>query len=751
MQSGSRQHRPKVARDRALKIEALRGSILFGMLFQRRSSRSRYREYLTKRKDPAWSKLDAAEATGQRQRKGARGRGFFELFRLFWGQIREHHKTVIAALGTVTLATSLGLLMPASTLITIDYIITDHPGPSGIPPLARRIVAATGVHIDWNSIDKADRISLLWVLGFFMIVLTMFNIVVWTWGRWQMTRLTKRVQASMRMQVFEHASRLPLHRIYQLKTGGVVSILREDAGAAAELLFSLLYNPWRAIVQLVGTLVILALVDWRLLVGGMMLIPAVWLSHRTWINRIRPIYRDIKITRTSIDAHSTEAFGGMRVVRGFSRELSESGRFTKAGHLMSRQEILVWWWSRVLEMVWSLLIPVASTGVLVYGGSQVIRGNLTIGEVMMFTSYLLMLLSPLETLTNTATAVQTNLAGFDRILDVLSEPGEFGEAGEEGKLQIERAKVKGHIALDHVSFAYPVMHSRAKNPKEETKVAPRAVLKDITLDVRAGMTVALVGASGSGKTTLCNLIARFFDPCEVPDPDAPGGKWPAGRILLDGVDLKDIDVRSFRRLLGIVEQDVFLFDGTIAANIAYGRLASSGKGLVTEAEVMQAVKRAAESANAAEFIDNLENGYHTLIGERGVRLSGGQKQRLAIARALLADPAILILDEATSNLDAESEALIQRSLGVLMKGRTCFVIAHRLSTIRHADLIVVLEQGRVVETGTHQQLLAMEGRYADLLRTQLEAHSPDAARGIREDLAESKGLLDNAAASGTLQ
>lgn len=725
------------------------------MLFQRRSSRSRYREYLAKRKDPAWSKLDAAEASGERTRKRARGRGFLELFRLFWHQIREHRRTVIAALCTLTIATGIGLLMPASTLITIDYIITDHPGPGGIPAWARSLIAKTGVTIDWNGIEKPDRISLLWVLGFFMILLTLCNILISMWGRWQMTRLTKRVQATMRMQVFEHAARLPLHRIYQMKTGGVVGILREDAGAAAELLFSLLYNPWRAIVQLAGTLAILAMVDWRLLVGGMLLIPAVWLSHRTWINRIRPIYRDIKITRSGIDAHSTEAFGGMRVVRGFSRELSESGRFTKAGHLMSRQEILVWWWSRVLEMVWSLLIPVASTGVLVYGGSQVIRGNLTIGQVMMFTSYLLMLLSPLETLTNTATAVQTNLAGFDRILDVLEEPGEFGESGDENKLQLERSGVRGRVSLEHVSFAYPVAAGKSRDISQkdpnQSSPAPRPVLKDVSLEVRPGMTVALVGASGSGKTTLCNLIARFFDPCDVPDPDAPGGKWPAGRILLDGTDLRDIDVRSYRRLLGIVEQDVFLFDGSVAANIAYGRVASAGSGLATEAEVMQAVRRAAESANAAEFIDKLEHGYQTLIGERGVRLSGGQKQRLAIARALLANPAILILDEATSNLDAESEALIQRSLGVLMKGRTCFVIAHRLSTIRHADMIVVLEHGRVVETGTHQQLLAVEGRYADLLRTQLEAHSPDAAREIRQDLAESRQLLDNPAPSGQMR
>ncbi len=728
------------------------------MLFQRRSSRSRYKDYLAKRKDPSWATLDSAEASGERQRKGPRARGFFELFRRFWGQIREYRPTLIAALCTLSLATGLGLLMPTSTLITIDYIITDHPGPTGISSRVREFLSTLGVSIDWTAIAKPDRVHLLWVLGAAMIVLTTFNIIIGTWGRWQMTRLTKRVQASMRQQVFEHASRLPLHRIHQIKTGGVVSILREDAGAAAELLFSLIYNPWRAIVQLTGTLVILALVDWRLLVGGMLLIPAVWLSHRTWISRIRPIYRDIKITRTSIDAHSTEAFGGMRVVRGFSRELSESGRFTKAGHLMSRQEILVWWWSRVLEMVWSLLIPLASTGVLVYGGSQVINGRLTIGQVMMFTSYLLMLLSPLETLTNTATAVQTNLAGFDRILDVLAEPREFelAKSAAETLQKVERSRVKGRITLDHVSFAYPPGLGRSEKkshkpktgdtrpgPTEVTVSVPKAVLKDINLDISPGTTVALVGASGSGKTTLCNLIARFFDPCEVVDPEAPGGKWPAGRILLDGADLRHIDVRSYRRLLGIVEQDVFLFDGTIAENIAYGRLEAEGSGLVTREEVLRAVRRAADFANAGEFIDKLDHGFDTLIGERGVRLSGGQKQRLAIARALLADPAILILDEATSNLDAESEALIQRSLGALMAGRTSFVIAHRLSTIRHADMIVVLEQGKVVETGTHQQLLAREGRYADLLRTQLEAHSPDAAKAIRQDIAKSQALSDN--------
>ncbi|HEX8876533.1 MAG TPA: ABC transporter ATP-binding protein [Phycisphaerales bacterium] len=713
------------------------------MLFQRRSSRTRYRDYLVKSKDPAWAKLDSAEASGSREKKGKRSRGFFDLFRLFWAELLSFHSTIYLAVATVTVATCISLVMPASTLITIDYIVTDNPGPAGIPPRAKELLSAFGIDIDPAAVTRTDRINLLWALGAAMVLVSCASVLIWMWGRWQMTRLTKRVQASMRKKVFDHAVRLPLHRVQQIKTGGMVSVLREDAGASAELLFSLIYNPTRAVVQLLGTLVILAVVDWRMLVGGLLLIPAVWLSHRTWISRIRPLFRDIRITRSGIDAQTTEAFGGMRVVRGFSRELSESGRFTRAGHFMSRQEILVWWWSRILEVLWSMLIPVASTGVLIYGGSQVIRGELTIGQVMMFTSYLLMLLSPLETLTNTATAVQTNLAGFDRILDILAEPREF-QQDESREKPLDRAKVLGRITLDRVSFAYPVQSSKVRGGRamEEPKAepspkrddTPRPVLRDISLDVPPGTTVALVGASGSGKTTLCNLIARFYDPCPVPIPDE-GIILPAGRILLDGVDLREIQVRHYRRLLGIVEQDVFLFDGSVAENIAYGRIDSEGEGLPSREAVLRSVKAAAHAANAAEFIENLEHGYDTIIGERGVRLSGGQKQRLAIARALFADPLILILDEATSNLDAESEAMIQRSLTGLMKGRTSFVIAHRLSTIRNANLIVVLEQGRVIETGNHETLLAAGGRYADLLRTQLEAHSPEAVAAIKAALA----------------
>jgi ATP-binding cassette subfamily B protein/subfamily B ATP-binding cassette protein MsbA len=301
---------------------------------------------------------------------------------------------------------------------------------------------------------------------------------------------------------------------------------------------------------------------------------------------------------------------------------------------------------------------------------------------MMFLVYLTMLLGPVAVLVNSATLLQGGLAGLDRVLDLLAEPPEMPATPR--AVAVRPQHVSGHVALRNVSFAYPG--------------AAEPVLRNISLEVQPGQMIALVGPSGSGKTTLCNLVARFYDPTE-------------GRIELDGVDLRDIHVDSFRRLLGIVEQDIFLFDGTVAENIGYA---------VRNATPQQ-VRRAAELANAHEFIAALEQGYDTLIGERGVRLSGGQRQRLAIARAILADPRILILDEATSNLDTQSERLIQQSLAVLLEGRTTFVIAHRLSTITHADRIVVLENGQVVEQGTHQALLAKSGRYRQMVRMQLEA------------------------------
>jgi ATP-binding cassette subfamily B protein/subfamily B ATP-binding cassette protein MsbA len=548
--------------------------------------------------------------------------------------------------------------------------------------------------------SRADRVSLIWKLGGAMLFITAGSISFGMWGRWQCTRITKRVQVALRKRVFDHASRLPLHRIHHLKSGGVSSILREDAGGVGDLIFSLIYNPWRAIIQFLGTLIVLVWIDWRLVIGAIVLLPLIWVSHRTWIQRIRPMYRDIRSRREGIDAMSAEAFAGMRVVRAFNRRQAEAARFTTEGHLLVRQELYTWWWARSIEIVWQVLIPIASIAVLLYGGTAVIDGTLTIGDLMAFSAYLLALLGPLEALVASATNVQNNLAALDRVLDLLDEDQEF--ASTTPTKSIEPGLVRGQLEITDLAYAYPI-RTKSKEPVSGKVDRGEQVLHNISLSIAPGETIALVGASGAGKTTFCNLFARFDDPT-------------FGRISIDGIDLRDIPIEQYRSLLGIVEQDVFLFDGSVGENIGYARRRASQADIIA----------AAQAANAHTFITELEHGYDTIIGERGIRLSGGQKQRIAIARAILADPKILILDEATSSLDTESERLIQQALGTLMKSRTSFVIAHRLSTIRHASRIVVIEDGTIQEVGTHEQLLEADGRYAQLLKMQLTDDMEDA-------------------------
>ena len=636
------------------------------------SSKQRFVAFRKRLKEPVEHGDTPVLDSGRRSIERTRSVG--SLLGKFFILAGQSRRNVYWALGYLTIGAFVGLIPPAAAKVIFDNILGDDPLPARVLELAPQL---------------ANKVTLLGVIAIATIVLAIISLSFSVRGRWLATRTSKRIQISVRRKAFMHATSLPLHRIHQLRSGGAASLVREDAGNIGDLVFGLCYNPWRAVIQLLGILLILLFVDWRLLIGSLVLLPIVFFTHRTWISRIRPLWRSIRGTRQHCDAMVTESFGGARVVRSFSRQRTESLNWIRSNQLLVRKELLAWWWTRGIDISWSILIPVATAALLWFGGWQVLHDRelvasglldrsqaITSGDLVMFLAYLAMLMGPLATLAESATQLQNSLAALDRVLDLYDEPTEQ-EEHIGGKI-ITYESTLGEIKFDEVSFRYPGSGTN--------------VLENISFTAPAGKTVALVGPSGSGKTTLCNLVAAFYKPSN-------------GDIKLDGSSLQDIDLHAYRTLLGIVEQDIFLFEGTIASNIAYGKRGAT----------QEEIQLAAEQAAAHEFITEFRDKYETEIGERGVKLSGGQRQRIAIARALLADPRILILDEATSNLDTQSERLIQHSLSTLLKNRTSFVIAHRLSTIRDADLILVLDKGRIVESGTHDKLMARSEDYHDMV------------------------------------
>jgi ATP-binding cassette subfamily B protein/subfamily B ATP-binding cassette protein MsbA len=494
--------------------------------------------------------------------------------------------------------------------------------------------------------------------------------------------LDSRFSSALRARLFRRILRLPMADIGELKTGGVVSRLSGDVDNATSLLHMALVNPLLSGVRLLATLAVIFTLDWRIAAAVLLAVPPIVLAQNLWLRRSRAIWKSIGEDRSRIDARVSEGLGGLRVVRGFARERREQSSYTLGQHTVVRKHSLATSTQRNVALVWDLVMPLTQVTILWLGGYLVLRGQTTVGTLLAFQGYLWRLIDPINELVKSTSETQRGLASLDRVCELLDKPE---EKPDRPKAVDAPARVR-ELHLSHVHFAYkkglPVIH-------------------DFELRVPGGSVVALVGASGAGKTTLTDLVARFHDPT-------------SGAIFVNGLDLRDIRLQSYRKLLGIVQQDVFLFDGSVRDNIAYGRTEAS------DAEV----EDAARNANAHEFIMLLPEGYETLVGERGLKLSGGQRQRLSIARALLADPEILILDEATSNLDTESEQLIQASMQRLLANRTTFIVAHRLSTITRADLIVVLDRGRIQEVGVHASLLSRGGVYATMFQRQFQDSDP---------------------------
>jgi ATP-binding cassette subfamily B protein/subfamily B ATP-binding cassette protein MsbA len=488
--------------------------------------------------------------------------------------------------------------------------------------------------------------------------------------------LNARVVFRLRGRLFDKLIHLSLGELGEMKSGGIISRLSGDVDSVGGLVQMALISPISAGIRVVLTITMLIYLSWRLAVAALIALPILALASYLWLRKVRPIYRSIREDYSNIDGRVGETFGGIRVVRAFRREMRELKNYALGHHTVIRKQLFATRVELVLEAVWGLLIPLTSLMLVWYGAILVRRGQATIGSIFSFQVYAMLLLPPIWQIVQSVSQTQRSLAAMERIFGVLELPVDKPDAPD----AIEPPARVDEFRFEHVDFEY-----RPGVP----------VIREFDLTVRGGMTVALVGPSGAGKTTITDLVARFHDPQH-------------GRILLNGIDLRHIKLKSYRQLLAVVQQETFLFDGSVRDNIAYG-LRDAGD---------QQIEDAARRANAHEFIQNLPDGYDTFIGERGFKLSGGQRQRISIARAILADPAILILDEATSNLDTESEQLIQQSLAELYKNRTTFVIAHRLSTVTHADLIVAMEAGRIVETGTHDELLERRGLYFDMVERQ---------------------------------
>ncbi|MYL38354.1 ABC transporter ATP-binding protein [Halobacillus litoralis] len=549
---------------------------------------------------------------------------------------------------------SIPLLMPLITKYVIDDIIN-----------ADQLAQS----------EKMDQ--LLWLMGGALFVFLILRPPVEYIRQYLAQWIGSHILYDIREKLFDHIQRLSLRFYSKTKTGEIISRVIHDVEQTKTFVITGLMNIWLDMITIVVAVIIMLTMDPWLTLVAIALFPFYGFAVKYFYARLRQLTRDRSQALAEVQGHLHERVQGVPVTRSFALEDHEQAQFGTKNKNFLDKAITHTNWNAYTYTVTNTITDLAPLLVITFAGYQVITGSLTVGTMVAFIGYMDRVYNPLRRLVNSATVLTQSIASMDRVFEFVDE--EYDIVDEPGARKLEH--VDGDVRLEGVSFRYD----------EEDPL----VLKDIDLHIQKGETIAFVGMSGGGKSTLISLIPRFYD-------------VTAGKILLDGTDIREVQARSLRDKIGMVLQDNILFSESIAMNIRMGNPDA------TDEEMFEAAK----AANAHDFIMDLPNGYDTLVGERGVKLSGGQKQRVAIARVFLKNPPLLVLDEATSALDLESEHLIQGALERLASSRTTFIVAHRLSTITHADRIVLIENGEIVEVGPHHELMSKKGHYYDLYQVQ---------------------------------